>query len=290
MPSGVREISIEAIHANPNQPRTQFDPEALAELAESIGFNGILQPILVRPRKEGGFEIVAGERRWRAAGMARLQTIPAVVREFSDAESLAMALIENLIRADIGAIETARAFRRLMDDFQWTQEEMAARVGKSRSSVANSLRLLQLPVPILESLERGAISEGHARALLISAVHLNGANYRDRQMEVWLETLRQSLPVRETEKLMIGTPPAVVPPTEPKLEEKKPAPKRKYHMQSRLMGRSPDIEALEASLQGILGIRVEVDGDEVKGVIRLEYYSAEDLEMLSRRLGIASDT
>jgi ParB family chromosome partitioning protein len=162
------EVPLTLLHPNPNQPRTHFDPTALAELSASIKQNGVLQPILVRPRPAPlpGYEIVAGERRYRAARDAGLTKVPVVIRSLSDEETLAVALIENLIRQDIGPLETARAYSRLMSEFGWTQEEMGKRVGKSRVSVANHLRLLKLPQEIQEAVERGELSEGHARGLL----------------------------------------------------------------------------------------------------------------------------
>ncbi|MGH7429699.1 MAG: ParB/RepB/Spo0J family partition protein, partial [Candidatus Methylomirabilaceae bacterium] len=159
------EIALSHLAANPFQPRQAMDPQELSGLVESIRRHGVLQPIVVRA-SAGGFEVVAGERRWRAAEAAGLTTIPALVKTLTDQEALELALVENLQREDLNALERARAYRRLMADFGLTQEEIAEQVGKSQPSIANSLRLLNLPPQIQVSLEAGRITEGHARALL----------------------------------------------------------------------------------------------------------------------------
>ena len=258
------EIPIANLHANPNQPRTRFDEGALDELAASIRANGILQPILVRPRIAGGYEIVAGERRYRAALRAGLVKVPVVIRELSDEDTLALALIENLIREDIGPMETARAFRRLMDDFGWTQEEMGQRVSKSRPAIANSLRLLELPTPMQESLERGELTEGHARALLGDRKSRLDSAFQRRQQEVFRQAVGKGLTVRDVERLM-APPPASSTPAAPK-------------------NTPPDWVALEDRLRSALGTRVRLTGTAERGKVEVEFFSTEELEGLLLKL------
>ena len=159
-------IPIEAIHPNPRQPRRRFEPEATAGLAASIRHQGVLQPVVVRPRSEGGFELIAGERRWRAAREAGVPTLPAVVRNADDRDTLLLGLVENVAREDLSPVEEARAYAMLMDEFELALGEIAERVGRSKPSVSNRLRLLELPEEVLWMLARGDISEGHARAVL----------------------------------------------------------------------------------------------------------------------------
>lgn len=163
-----RKANIEELHPNPNQPRRHFDEEALQELAASIGEHGLLEPILVRSRARGGFEIIAGERRWRASQKAGLHEVPIFVRDLSDEVAFEAALVENLQREDLNPLETAQAFQRLVDDFGHTQDAIAKRVGKDRSSVSNALRLLKLPEVVQQHLVSGELSEGHGRALLVA--------------------------------------------------------------------------------------------------------------------------
>src|SRR5262245_38461846 len=162
---GVVELPIDAIAPNPQQPRRDFDEEPLRELSESLKRSGILQPIVVR-RFGQGYQLVVGERRWRAARMAGLEKVPAVIREVTDAQSLELALVENLLREDLNPMEEAEAYHRLLGEFDWTQEDLAQRVGKDRSTVANCLRLLRLPDDIQADLRSGRLTMGHARALL----------------------------------------------------------------------------------------------------------------------------
>ncbi len=268
LPGPAQEISIASLHPNPRQPRTHFDESALDELAESIRANGILQPILVRPRAASGYEIVAGERRYRAALRVGLRQVPVIVRDLTDEETLALALIENLIREDIGPLETARAFRRLMDDFGWTQEEMGRRVGKSRPAIANSLRLLELPEPILQSLERGELSEGHARALLGDRRSRQDATFLGHQTAVWKRTVARALPVREVERLMMNagrTP-------EPTVRSAQSTPG------------TLDRKAIEDRLRTRLGTRVRLSGDDRHGRIEIEYFSPDERDALIERL------
>jgi ParB family chromosome partitioning protein len=167
----LRELPVELISPNPRQPRRGLDQGALDALAGSLGEQGVLQPVLVRPRPGGRYELVAGERRWRAARIAGLETIPALVRDREDAAALEVALIENMAREDLNAIEEARACAALVEELELTREEVGRRVGRSRVAVSNLIRLLDLPDPAIELLERGVLSEGHGRALLLAADH-----------------------------------------------------------------------------------------------------------------------
>ncbi len=187
----VVELPVDRIRPNSLQPRADFDREPLAELAASIQEHGVLQPVLVRPAA-GGYELIAGERRWRAATAAGLKTVPAMVRHLDDRGALEAALVENLQREDLNPVERARAYRRLMDDFQMTQEAVARRVGRSQSSVANTIRLLALPVEVQASIEAGRITEGHARALL-------SVDDRKRLLAIWGDVEQKGLSVRATE-------------------------------------------------------------------------------------------
>ncbi|HLW96566.1 MAG TPA: ParB/RepB/Spo0J family partition protein [Solirubrobacteraceae bacterium] len=166
-----RQVAVELISANPRQPRRHFDDDALAALAGSLEARGVLQPVLVRPLPDGRFELIAGERRWRAAQLARLETIPAIVRARDDAESLELALIENMAREDLNPIEEARACAALVEELGLSREEVGLRIGRSRVAVSNLVRLLDLPDEALELLERGTLSEGHGRALLTANDH-----------------------------------------------------------------------------------------------------------------------
>lgn len=169
--SDLRKLSPDQIVANPRQPRRNFDDEALKALADSLSERGVLQPVLVRPTGEGGFELIAGERRWRAAQLAGLTEIPAIVREHDEAESLELALIENMAREDLNPVEEARACALLVDELGLTREQVGKRVGRSRVAVSNLMRLLDLPDAVLELLERAELSEGHGRALLMASDH-----------------------------------------------------------------------------------------------------------------------
>ena len=191
---GVSIVPVDQIETNPFQPRTVFDAEKMADLAASIREHGVLQPILIRRMAPGRFQLVAGERRFRAAQRAGLAAIPAIVKECGDREQLEMAVVENLQREDIGVVEAARAYRRLIDEFDMTQDTVAKRVGKSRSAIANMLRLLRLPHEVLESVEQGEITEGHARALMM-------AEFQPAILRAWNETKRKRLSVRDTERL-----------------------------------------------------------------------------------------
>ena len=188
----IQEIDINSIKVNPLQPRTQMDEEGLEDLANSIRVHGVLQPLLVRKAEEG-FELIAGERRWRAARRAGLSTVPVIVEEIEEKSKLEIALVENLQREDLPPLDLARGIKKLMEDFNLTQEEVARRVGKKRSTIANLLRLFDLPPSIQDLLQEGKITLGHAKALL-------SAESQERQEELVEEILTHSLSVREVEK------------------------------------------------------------------------------------------
>ena len=251
-PAGTQDLAMDSIIANANQPRKSFDNAALHELAESLKRTGVLQPIVVR-RYGQQFQIVVGERRWRAAQMAGLTRIPAVVREASDAQTLELALVENLLREDLNPMEEAEAYQRLLTEFAWTQEELGQRVGKDRSSVANCLRLLKLPELIQADLRAGRLTMGHARALLSLPSPADQLKLRE-------EILAHSWSVRTTEEGV----------------------QRKQRLAPRRIGRrSADLAALEDSLRQALATRVRLVGNERAGRIEIVYTSAEDLERLT---------
>jgi ParB family transcriptional regulator, chromosome partitioning protein len=250
--AGVQELAIETIVANPRQPRKSFDNSALQDLSASLKRSGVLQPVVVR-RHGQQFQIVVGERRWRAAQMAGLTHIPAVVREVTDAETLELALVENLLREDLNPMEEAEAYERLLTEFSWTQEELGQRVGRDRSSVANCLRLLKLPELIQADLRAGRLTMGHARALLSLPSTADQLKLRE-------QILAHSWSVRATEEGV----------------------QRKQRITPRRMGRrSADLAALEDALRQALATRVRLVGNERAGRIEIVYTSAEDLERLS---------
>jgi ParB family chromosome partitioning protein len=193
VPSELLEIPVDAIHPNPRQPRRRFEPEAASGLAESVRRQGVIQPLLVRPRGVGGYEIVAGERRWRAAREAGRETVPAVVRTADDRETLLLGLVENVAREQLTPIEEARAYAILIDEFSLSLGEVAERVGRSKPSVSNRIRLLELPDDVLGMVERGQLSEGHARAVLAVPDH-------EGRRRLAREIVRRGLSVRSAEQ------------------------------------------------------------------------------------------
>ncbi|RLA92967.1 MAG: chromosome partitioning protein ParB [Deltaproteobacteria bacterium] len=241
---------VEELSPNPFQPRRDLGEEALEELARSIEQKGLLQPLLVR-RKGEGYEIIAGERRWRAAQRAGLKRVPVILKEASDQEVLEMALVENLQRQDLNPLEEAEAYKRLMEEFGYTQEEVARRVGKDRSSVANTLRLLKLPPEVKEALREGRITAGHARALL-------AAGSPQEQLRLYQKVLREGLTVRDVER-----------------EARSRGTARRA-----TEAYDPDTEALLEELRHLLKTQVRISYQRGKGKLEIEFYSLEDLERI----------
>ena len=258
-------LPVRDIEPNRAQPRQEFDETALAELSLSVAENGILQPILVRPMPGGAYQIVAGERRWRAAQAAGLNEMPVVIREMSDEEAMVFALIENLQREDLNAIEEARGYRSLMDEFNLTQEEAASRVGKSRSAVTNALRLLRLPTPVQELLREKRLTEGHARALL-------GLEDDTSLLPMAREIADKGLNVRDSEKLVKCR----------NTEAVRPAP----HVLPPEM-RPPELfEEVRLSLEEAMGRKIKINAKTYdSGQLIVEFFSLEELTEMARALG-----
>ena len=258
----ITEARIEELHPNRDQPRRHFDDDALAELAASIDEHGVLEPILVRKQPSGeGFEIIAGERRWRAAQRAGLKQVPVFVRDLSDAAAFEAALVENLQREDLNPIETARAFQRLAEEFGHTQEDIARKVGKDRSTVANSMRLLKLPDDVLDLVEQGDLSEGHGRALL-SCETVEGMRLLART------AAKGRMSVREVERRArtSGGSHSVTPFNESATAAKK----------------SPNVQDLERRLSHHLGTSVTVDA----GALTVRFANNDALDEILRRMGL----
>ena len=254
----LRSVPVELIRRGRHQPRRIVEESALEELAHSVRSRGIVQPIVVRPTGSGGFEIVAGERRWRAAQMAGLDEVPVVVRECSDSEAAAVALIENIQREDLNPIEEAQGYRTLADEFGMTHQELADTVGRSRSSVSNTLRLLDLNRDVRALVEQGELDMGHARALLA----LSGAE----QSETAAEVVRRGLSARETEKLVRS---------KAKGETAACGPR----------ARDPDVVRLETDLAERLGAKVRIDHKaKGRGSLTIHYSSLEALDGILQRI------
>jgi ParB family chromosome partitioning protein len=261
------QMPVEKLVPNPGQPRKNFDETELKELADSIKTYGIIQPIIAANAGDGTYIIIAGERRTRAAKLAGLKTVPVVIRDYTDQKRLEVSLIENIQRSDLNPIEEAAAYKNLMDFSNYSQDELAMRVGKNRSTVANALRLLRLPVEIQKSIEEGKVSSGHARALL----SVSDAKAREK---LYKDVLNGGLSVREAEKRAAAA-------NEQKGDspggEKKPPAKGKP--------RPPEVDAMVEKFIHQLGTKVMIDGDLNKGRIIIEYYSMVDLERLYEVLG-----
>ncbi len=261
-------LKISEIEPNKSQPRREFDEAALTELAESISQHGVLQPLLVRPIADGGYQIVAGERRWRASRMAGLTEVPVVIRELTDKETMEFALIENLQREDLTPVEEAMGFRQLIEEYSMSQEQLSKIVGKSRPAIANALRLLNLPEDILSLVSKGKISAGHARTLL------SLRSYDDimKCAEICVE---QEITVRELERMVKK----LNADSEKSGKDKKDKPVKKEK-------RLSYYDEVELSLNEHLGRKVKVSGDEKnKGVLEIEFYSKEELFELAQLLG-----
>lgn len=257
----VTQLSLNEIEPNRDQPRKHFDETALSELSESIAMHGVIQPLLVRPISDGGYQLIAGERRWRASRMAGLTQVPVVIREMTDSEAMELALIENLQREDLNPIEEAEGLKLLMDTYSLTQEQAAERVGKSRPAVANALRLLSLPAKVILLLKEGKLSSGHARALL---------PLKDEKTMLLLckEIEEKELSVRETEKIVKNL-------LSEKKEKKEKKPKK----------RDPYYDECELSIREALGRKANINlakGD--KGTIEIEFFGKDDLKKILKSL------
>jgi ParB family transcriptional regulator, chromosome partitioning protein len=270
--SGLRTLPLSAITRNPRQPRQEFDEAALEELAASISEVGVLQPVLVRPtRDDGRYELVAGERRYRAARMAGLTELPALVRETSDDRLLTDALVENIHRTDLDPLEEAAAYQQLLDDFGFTHDELAARLGKSRSAITNSLRLLALPPALQQLVRERALSAGHARALL-------ALDRAEQQERAGRQVVAEGLSVRATEELVRRI--LTAPTAEQALAGRAAA--------ARNNGRRSPYPGLGERIGDALGTKVEVKGTAGRGRIVIEYAGPADLQRLLEVLGRGS--
>jgi ParB family chromosome partitioning protein len=257
------EIPLDHIERNPFQTRTRFDEAQLTELTQSIAASGVVQPIVVRPLSEGRYQLITGERRWLASRKAGKATIPAIVRQASDEQTLEMTIVENLQRADLNPMEQARAYQRLSHDFKMTQEQMATRTGKERASVANFLRLLRLPEPVQHKVESGDLSFGHARTLLAldSPESITAAAQK---------VMALSLSVRQTESYVQGL---INPEAKPKKEAKPAQPE------------DPNVREAQDRLQRTLGLKVHIEDKKGKGRVIIEYSGLEDFDSILAALG-----
>lgn len=258
------EIAVSAIVPNTRQPRLAFNDASLEELAQSIREVGVVQPLIVRPISEGRYELIAGERRLRAAKLAGLATVPVVVRSAGSQASLELALIENIQREDIAPLDCAAAYKRLMDEFSLTQERIAERVGKSRPAVANSLRLLKLPEEVQQGLQEGLISEGHAKVILM-------AEGRMAQLGLYKVIVSKGLSVREAESLA---------------HRKTPSQDSAVRTQKKASLKGPDTRALEEELSRFFGNPVTLERRGNGGLMNIAFYSDEDLQRILEVLGV----
>lgn len=257
------DVSVGSISTNPRQPRHEFAEEPLQELTNSIKEHGIIQPLVVRTLSNGNYELIAGERRLRAAKLAGLKTVPVVVRTASAQASLEIALIENVQRESINPIECAKAYSILAHEFSLNQEQIATKVGKSRAAIANCLRLLKLPPEIQEAVQTGTISEGHARALLM-------VDSPTKLQAIFKLILDQQLSVRETERLARS---------EPRIPSEAPAPKPSK-------GLEPDWETARAKLSEYLGANVQIARKNQGGKLTIEFFSEDEMEGLIQKMGL----
>jgi ParB family transcriptional regulator, chromosome partitioning protein len=249
---GLREIPVDAIRPNPWQPRTHFDAQELEELAQSIREHGVLQPVLVSQQPDGSFQLITGERRWRAVQLAGMPTVPAMVKEATPQASLELALVENIQRRDLNPLEEAQAFRQLIDEHGLTQEQLGQRIGKSRVAITNTLRLLQLAEPVREALAAGSITEGHARAILM-------AEGEPQRLQLLARVLANHLSVRDTEALAR------------QMNSAEPSPPAEALP-------DPDVERLEEAFRQALGTRVRLLRGRRGGRLVIHFFSDEELQ------------
>lgn len=263
--SGIVTLRLSEIEPNRDQPRKVFSEEALNELADSIREHGVLQPLLVRPLSTGGYQLVAGERRWRASRMAGLREVPVVIRDMDEEQAMEIALIENLQREDLNAIEEASGYKLLMERYGMTQEQVAKRVGKSRPAVANALRLLNLPPRVMEMVEEGEVSPGHARALL---------SFEDpeQMMDVAQKVRKGKYSVRDIEKMSKH-------PGEPAVEELTSA-----EAEDVWGSQAAFFTEMELALSGELGRKVKIARNGNSGMLQIQFYNEDDLKELTQRL------
>ena len=257
-----REIPLDQIDRNPFQTRSQMNEDQLGELAASISSNGVVQPILVRPLANGRFQLIAGERRWRASALAGKATIPAILRQVSDEQAMEITIVENLQRADLNPMEQARAFERLSREFHMTQEQMAVRTGKDRATVANFLRLLRLPATVQSRVESGELSFGHARTLL-------AFEHAEEMEKAAQRIIGLSLSVRQTETYVQG----LLHPERAAKKEAKPEPPV-----------DPNIREVQERLQRALGLKVHIEDHAGRGKVIIEYARLEDFDALLETL------
>ncbi|MDR2444473.1 MAG: ParB/RepB/Spo0J family partition protein [Spirochaetaceae bacterium] len=255
-------LPLDKISANPDQPRKNFDEDALKELAESIKQHGVIQPILVEEEKDGSYTVITGERRSRAARIAGLSEIPAIIRKFNNEQRIAVALVENIQRADLNPIEEAVAYKHLMEAANISQDQAALRLGKKRSTLANAMRLLKLPPPMQDALKTGGLSAGHARAIL-------SLDSEAAQQQLFSEILTEGISVREAEKRTVTLNKSAVSGKLPKLTPPNTLPKT-----------DPEIAGITQKFIEALGTKVSIDGSVSKGYIRIEYFNEEDLKRI----------
>src|ERR1035437_9321097 len=257
-----REIPVDQIDRNPFQTRSQVNEDQLGELAASIAANGVVQPILLRPQANGRFQLIAGERRWRASKLAGKTTVPAILRQVSDEQAMEITIVENLQRADLNPMEQARAFERLSREFHMTQEQMAVRTGKDRASVANFLRLLRLPTGVQSRVESGELSFGHARTLL-------AFEHAEEMEKAAQRIVSLSLSVRQTESYVQG----LLHPERADKKEAKPEPPI-----------DPNVREVKDRLQRALGLKVTIEDNNGRGRVIIEYSRLEDFDTLLENL------
>ena len=262
--NAVQQVSIDSVQPCPSQPRKEFERQPLEELAASIEVNGILQPLVARKTGKGQLELIAGERRWRAAQIAGLETVPVIVREASDSQVLELALVENLQREDLNPVEEAQGYALLMEAFDLTQEATAQRVGKSRAAVANAVRLLNLPEALQTHLRQGRLSVGHAKVIL-------GLDEAQQQTLVANRVIKESLSVRETEDLV---------------DELQGGSTGKTPPQRTPQTRGVHVTSLENRLKEKLGTKVSLTYREGKGALTIKYFSDDDLERILNILDV----